>query len=75
MSDKGTLIINANVDITADALQAVVENSKKIAGPGEDGVFHIDTADMVADMISRFLSEKDFESYVMDLGNYPKLAD
>ena len=73
--DKETLTINANVDIPAEALQTVVENSKKLAGPDEDGVYHIDTADMVAEMISRFLAEKDFESYVRDLGNYPKLED
>lgn len=73
--EKETLTINANVDITADALQTVVANSKKLAGPGDDGAYHIDTADMVADMISRFLSDKDFDSYVRDLGNYPRLAD
>ncbi len=73
--EKETLTINANVDITAEALQTVVENSKKLSGPGGDGAYHIDTADMVADMISRFLYEKDFDSYVKELGNYPKLAD
>ena len=69
---KETLDVNVNVEITPETLQAIVANAKEIAGPNEKGFYHIDTADKVSEMISRFLRENDFESYVMDIGNYPK---
>ena len=73
MSDeKETLIVRANVEITADALKAVVENVKKIRGPNEKGVYKVDPADKVAEMISRFLLENDFESFVKDAENYQR---
>jgi len=59
-----TIIINANVEITAVALQTIVANAKKKAGCDEKGVYHLDTADRVSEMISRFLLETDFENYV-----------
>jgi hypothetical protein len=68
--NKETLIIRANVEITADALKAVVDNAKKISGADEQGVYRIDTADKVSEMISRFLLEHDFESYVKNVDNY-----
>ena len=67
---KDTLVVRANVAITPRALQTIVENAKKLAGTGEKGYYTVDTADQVSNMISRFLEEKDFESYVMDIGNY-----
>ncbi|MCP4348566.1 MAG: hypothetical protein GY795_24040 [Desulfobacterales bacterium] len=69
---KDTITVNVNVDITTASLQAVVENAKKIAGPNEKGFYRIDTADKVGEMISRFLLEHDFETYVQDIGNYPQ---
>ncbi|MDM8552693.1 hypothetical protein QUF72_21610 [Desulfobacterales bacterium HSG2] len=69
---KETLDVNVNVEITTETLQAIVANAKKIVGPNERGFYHIDTADKVSEMISRFLHENDFESYVKDIGNYPK---
>lgn len=65
-----TLLINANIEITARALQAVVENSKIIAGKDKDGRYRLDTAEKIGEMISRFLFEKNFESYAEDIGNY-----
>lgn len=65
-----TLLINANIEITARALQAVVENSKIIAGKDKDGRYRLDTAEKIGEMISRFLFEKNFESYAEDVGNY-----
>ncbi len=69
---ENIITVNVNVDITTASLQAVVENAKKIAGPGEKGFYRIDTADKVSEMVSRFLLEHDFESYVQDIGNYPR---
>ncbi|AOY57921.1 MULTISPECIES: hypothetical protein [Desulfococcus] len=67
---RPTLMINATVEITARALEAIVENAKQIAGCDEKGRYHVDTADKVGEMISRFLFEKDFESYVQQRENF-----
>ncbi|MGE0083230.1 MAG: hypothetical protein AB7S75_02285 [Desulfococcaceae bacterium] len=68
--EKKTLIINATVEISADALQTIVENAKKMAGRNEKGWYRVDTAGKVGEMISRFLSEKDFETYAENPENY-----
>jgi hypothetical protein len=67
---KDTLIVRANVEMTAASLEAIVENAKKISGPDEKGGYRVDTADKVSEMISRFLLESDFESFVRDIDNY-----
>ncbi len=64
---KDTIIVNANVEMTTESLQTIVENAKKEAGRDEKGIYRIDTADKVSEMISRFLLEKDFEGYVKAL--------
>jgi hypothetical protein len=69
---KETLTVNVNVEITAAALQAIVENAKKIEGRDEKGVYRIDTADKVSEMISNFILETDFESYAKNIENYPR---
>jgi len=69
---KKTLLVNTNVEISAIALQAVVENAKIIAGRDKDGRYRLDTAEKLGEMISRFLFEKDFESYAEDIGNYKR---
>ena len=69
---RPTLIINAAVEITAQALEAIVENAKRIVGCDEKGRYHVDTADKVGEMISRFLFEKDFESYAQNIDNFPR---
>ena len=67
---KDTLIVRANVEMTAASLQAIVENAKKISGPNEKGGYRVDTADKVSEMISRFLLENDFENFVKNVDNY-----
>jgi len=67
---KDTLIVRANVEMTAASLEAIVENAKKISGPDEKGGYRVDTADKVSEMISRFLLESDFESFVRNIDNY-----
>jgi hypothetical protein len=62
--------VHVNVEITAASLQTIVENVKRIAGRDEKGVYRVDTADKVSEMISRFLFENDFEGYVKDIENY-----
>lgn len=69
---KDTITVRAVVDMTTASLEAIVENAKKIAGRDERGRYRVDTADKVGEMISRFLLERDFESYVKDIDNFPK---
>jgi len=69
-NEKETLAVNVNVEITATSLQAIVENAKKITGRDSKGVYRVDTADKVSQVISRFLSENDFESYAKDIKNF-----
>ena len=64
------LAVHVNVEISAAALQAIVANAKRMAAKDADGICKVDTADQVSIMISRFLDEKDFDNYVLDLDNY-----
>jgi hypothetical protein len=67
---KDTILIQVNVEITTEALQTVVTNTKKLAGRNEKGFYRVDTADAVSNMISRFLLENDFEGFTKNLDNY-----
>lgn len=67
---KEMIDVHVNVEITTEILQAIVENAKKVAGPNNKGFYRVDTADKVSEMISRFLMENDFESFVKDIENY-----
>ena len=69
-AQQDTLIVRVNVEMTAASLQAIVTNAKKISGPDERGGYRIDTADKAGEMISRFLLENDFESFVNNIENY-----
>jgi len=69
-NEKDTLVVNANVEITAVSLQAIVENAKKTSGRDSRGVYRVDTADKVSQIISRFLLKNDFENYAKDIKNY-----
>ena len=70
MTTADTVVVNANVTITATALQAIVANAKANAPRNEKGYYQVDTADMVSEMISRFLREKDFEGFANNSENY-----
>ena len=69
---KETITVNVNVEMTAASLQAIVQNAKKVEGRDEKGVYRIDTADKVSEMISNFILENDFESYAKNIDNYPR---
>jgi len=64
------ITVHVNVEITASSLQTIVENVKQLAGRYEKGVYRVDTSDKVSEMISRFLFDNDFESYVKQIENY-----
>ena len=61
---KEMITVHVNLEITAISLQTIVENVKRIAGRDEKGVYRVNTADKVSEIISRFLRDKDFEGYV-----------
>jgi hypothetical protein len=67
---RETIMVHVNVEITPVSLQAIVENAKMIAGRDEKGVYRVDTADKVSEMITKFLLEKDFESFALDINNF-----
>ena len=69
-TSKNRLRVNVTLEISADTLQAVVANAKKLAGQDASGVYRIDTADKLGEMVTRFLEEKDFETYVKEIANY-----
>jgi len=62
--------VHVNVDVPVASLKAVVANAKKKAGPDEQGRYRVDTADVLADLITKFLKEKGFEAYAQDIDNY-----
>lgn len=67
---KNTITVRVNVKITPESLKTIVENAKKSVGLDQSGVYRVDTAGKVDEMISQFLYEKDFESYVKDPINW-----
>ena len=71
-SDK--LSVHVNVEVSAAALQAIVANAKRLATKDAEGICRVDTADQLSIMISRFLDERDFDNYVLDLNNYTSQA-
>lgn len=71
MNSNNKLSIHINIKINAKALQSIVSHTKQMAQKRTDGVYHVDTADQVSAMVTRFLDEKDFDQYVLDRDNYP----
>ena len=67
---RDMITVHVNVEITTASLQTIVENVKQLAGRDENGVYRVDTADKVSEMISRFLFDNDFENYVKHIENY-----
>ena len=67
---RDMITVHVNVEISAASLQTIVENVKQISGRDEKGVYLVDTADKVSEMISRFLFDNDFEGYVKNIENY-----
>jgi hypothetical protein len=68
------LSVHVNVQITASTLQSIVSNAKQVATRDTNGSYRIDTADQVSAMITRFLDERDFETYVKDIDNYSPVS-
>ena len=63
---KDTITVRVNIEMTTASLEMIVEKAKEKAGRDAKGVYRIDTADKVGEIVSRFLLEKDFEGYVRE---------
>ena len=76
MSGNNKILIKAHLEISTLSLETIVETAKQIKGRNQKGHFKVETADVVSEIISRFLAEKDFESYVKDTSHYdlPSMA-
>lgn len=70
---ENTIAVNVVIELTPNALQAIVENAKRLTGRNAKGHYTVDTADKVGEMISRFLAEHNFEGFVNDPGSYKSL--
>lgn len=71
MAEKPDMVrVNVTIDISGETLQTIVQTAKNIVGRNEKGHYRIDTADLVEDLLSRFIAERGFDSYVGDRGNY-----
>lgn len=69
-ASRDMVTVQVNLDITVDALKAVVANAKAAAGTDARGVYRVDTADKLGEIISRFLNSHDFEGFAKDIENY-----
>jgi len=70
---EDTIVVNATVEMTTRSLGDIVSMAKALTGRDYKGHYHVDTAEAVNKIISRFLLEKDFESYVRQKENYDGL--
>jgi hypothetical protein len=71
MPESSPLVrVHVNIELPATSLQAVVANSKKKAGADARGRYRVDTADALADLISKFLQENGFDTFARNIENY-----
>ncbi|MBW1982504.1 MAG: hypothetical protein JRJ12_14930 [Deltaproteobacteria bacterium] len=61
-ADQDTIVVRANVEMPVAALNAIVAQAKKLQ--------RTDTADLVGEMISRFILAHDFVDFVQQTANY-----
>lgn len=70
MPETKTILINAQIELSIHALETIVETAKQLTGRNDKGHYHVETADVVNRLISLFLAEKDFDSFVADGSRY-----
>jgi hypothetical protein len=73
MPQDDKLMINTQIEISGHTLQQIVSMAKRLQGPDAKGHYSIDTADLVSDLISRFLIDGGFDAYVAEKRNYENL--
>jgi len=71
MAEKPNMVrVNVTIDISGETLQRIVQTAKAIVGRTDKGHYRIDTADLLEDLMTRFIAERGFDTYVADRGNY-----
>ena len=65
-----TVRVNVTVTIAGETLQTIVQTAKDIVGRNEKGHYRIDTADLLEDLLSKFIAERDFVAFAADPENY-----
>ena len=73
MPPEDHVVINVNLEIPGRTLERIVQTARALKGPDARGHFRIDTADLVAHLISRFLLVGGFAEYVAEGRNYEGL--
>ena len=68
-NDPEMIMVQVNLDITPEALQAVVASAKKVTGKDTRGVYRVDTADYLGKVISQFLYDHDFDAFARELNS------
>ncbi len=69
-NEQDMVTVQVNLDIGVEALKSVVANAKAVAGKDDRGIYRVDTADKLGEMISRFLLKADFQGFAQNLENY-----
>ena len=70
MGSSEWITVNARIRIPAVIIETVVNNAKHMAGADEKGVYRVDTAEKLNELISNFLEIQNFSEYVKDFENY-----
>lgn len=70
MPQDDRVVINANIAISGETLQTIVQTAKHLQGPDARGHFRIDTAELVSGLISQFLFDRGFDAYAADARHY-----
>jgi hypothetical protein len=65
-----TVRVNVTITIAGETLQAIVRTAKDLVGRNEKGYYRIDTADLLDDLLSKFIAAKEFDAFAADPENY-----
>ncbi|MDY0132551.1 MAG: hypothetical protein RBR53_07770 [Desulforegulaceae bacterium] len=66
-----TVKINSILELNPEVLENIKLRCKEVAKAKNLKMYEVDPADMVGELISKFLKEKDLTSYSRDIKNFP----
>ncbi len=70
---SASIKIHARVELNPEVLENVKNRCKQIAIEKNLKMYEVDPADMVGELISIFLKEKNFTEFSKDISNYPEI--
>jgi hypothetical protein len=68
-----TITIHARVELNPEVLENIKIRCKEIAKKKNLKMYEVDPADMVGELISKFIRENDITAYSKDIKNYPMI--